>query len=239
MKRKIIDSIATTVFTVALVLFMLTVCIGLPIYCRFFYYLQIGPLGLEKSTGYSYETIKTAYDQVLDYLTLPGRGFAAGALKFSEDGAAHFADCKFLFNLNLGIMLGSLAVLIWTGVFAKLKKIRLMRPFGHSSSVVAAIIAVILPVATGAAAAADFGRAFEIFHSIFFPGKTNWVFDPKKDEIIKILPEQFFINCAIFIGAGLIVFAAGIFVFDAVSRRRMKKRAQAAADYRPPKHRMV
>ena len=62
MKNKII----TAVFIIALVLFILTFSIALPIYCRFFYYLQIKPLGLEQKTGWSYDVIKEAYDEVLN-----------------------------------------------------------------------------------------------------------------------------------------------------------------------------
>lgn len=36
-----------------------------------------------------------------------------------------------------------------------------------------------------------------MFHSIFFPGKDNWLFDPVTDPVILILPEAFFRNCAI------------------------------------------
>ena len=46
-------------------------------------------------------------------------------------------------------------------------------------------------------AALDFDRAFTVFHSIFFPGKDNWLFDPVADPVILILPEAFFRNCAI------------------------------------------
>ena len=46
-------------------------------------------------------------------------------------------------------------------------------------------------------AALNFDRAFTVFHSIFFPGKDNWLFDPVADPVILILPEAFFRNCAI------------------------------------------
>ena len=46
-------------------------------------------------------------------------------------------------------------------------------------------------------AALNFDGAFTVFHSIFFPGKDNWLFDPVTDPVILILPEAFFRNCAI------------------------------------------
>ena len=99
MKNKLI----TAFFCICLVLFILTFCIGIPIYCRFLYYIQIKTLGLEKATGWSYDVIKEAYDEVLNFCTLAWvNDFSAGQLKFSESGAAHFKDCKVIFNLNLG-----------------------------------------------------------------------------------------------------------------------------------------
>ena len=50
-------------------------------------------------------------------------------------------------------------------------------------------------------AISDFDAMFVKFHQLFFPNKDNWIFDPRYDQIINILPEQFFINCAIVIAA--------------------------------------
>ncbi len=223
------NKIFTAIFIVALIAFMITVSIGLPIYCRFFYYIQIKTLHLEETTGWSYDVIKEAYDDVLNYLTLPGFEFATGQLKWSSDGASHFADCKVLFNLNLGVLLGSAVLLIVTGVLVKLKKVTLCRPFGHSACLVSAVAAIALPVILFALiAAVGFDEAFEVFHAIFFPGKTNWVFNARTDEVIKIMPEQFFMNCAILIGVGLVVFAAALIIYDAVTFKKRKNKAETS-----------
>ena len=54
-------------------------------------------------------------------------------------------------------------------------------------------------------AALDFSQFFVLFHKVFFPGKTNWVFYPSEDEIINVLPEEFFRNCAIVIALSLVI----------------------------------
>ena len=94
--KKAVDITLTVVFAVVLTLFILTFAIGLPIYCRFFYYIQIKTLKMEEATGWSYQTIKAAYDDVLDYLLLANHPFGTGELKWTESEAAHFADCKAL-----------------------------------------------------------------------------------------------------------------------------------------------
>lgn len=219
MKNKVV----TVIFCIALVLFMLTFCIALPIYCRFFYYIQIKTLGLEESTGWSYEVIKEAYDEVLNFCTLPGGQFGAGQLKFSEEGAAHFADCKFLFGLNLAVLLTSGAVLILIIVLKILKKVEILSFKGHRAYFYSAIVAVTLPVILGLLISIDFDAAFKIFHSIFFPGKDNWMFNPYTDEIIRVMPEQFFMNCAILIGGALVIFAAALIAADLIIKRKNKK----------------
>ena len=100
MKSNRLSILFTVIFIIAVVLFIITVSIGLPIYLRFFYYLHINALDLPQKTGYDYATIKHAYDQMLNYLTLPNTEFSTGIFAFSKDGASHFADCKVLFNLN-------------------------------------------------------------------------------------------------------------------------------------------
>ncbi len=221
------NKILTAVFILSLVLLLLTVSIGLPIYCRFFYYLQIKPLDIEGTSDLTYEQIRTAYDEMLDYLTLAWASFGVGELAYSPEGAAHFADCKVLFNLNLSIMIVSGAVVLLLSVLHLCKKIRICRPFGRSAGLLSAIIAVAVPVVIGLLALiAGFDKAFTAFHKIFFPGKDNWVFDWRVDQIITILPQEFFLNCAIFIGSGLLAFCTAIIVYDVVSCRKRKKKLE-------------
>ena len=202
---------------VCMCLFLLTVSIGLPIYIRPFYYAHIDACGLEAISGYSEEEILDAYNEVLDYLTLPGMEFGTGVMPHSEEGKAHFADCKGLFDLNATILIGSGAVLAL--LFAMRKKWGPYRLGKHSAAWWAAVLSVTAPIMIGALAALDFDRAFVVFHSIFFPGKTNWVFDWHADQIIRVLPQEFFRNCAILIGGGLLSMAVGILVWEKCKKK--------------------
>ena len=199
-------------------LFLLTVSIGLPIYIRPFYYAHIGAYDLEGLSGYSEAQIREAYDEVLDYLTLPGREFGTGELPHSPEGKAHFADCKVLFDLNASILLISGAIL--AVLFFMRKRWGAYRLGKHSALLWAAVLSLTAPIMIGCLAAMDFDRAFVIFHSIFFPGKTNWVFDWYADPIIRVLPQEFFRNCAILIGVGLVAMAVGILVWEGIRNNR-------------------
>lgn len=192
--------------------FLLTTAIGLPIYIRPFYYAHIEAFDLPARSGYTAEEIRAAYDEVLDYLTLPGKEFSTGVLPHSAEGKAHFEDCKVLFDLNASILLGSGFVL--AVLFFMRKKWGPYRLGKHSAYLWAAVLSLTAPIMIGCLAALDFDRAFVIFHSIFFPGKTNWVFDWYADPIIRVLPQEFFMDCAILIGLGLITMAVGILVWE-------------------------
>ena len=198
-------------------LFLLTASIGLPIYFRPFYYAHIGAYELERVSGYSEAEIRQAYDEVLDYLTLPGKEFGTGVLPHSADGRAHFEDCKGLFDLNAGLLMGSAAALaVLYGMRKKWGPYRLGK---YSAAFWAAVLSVTAPMIIGALAALDFDRAFVVFHSLFFPGKTNWVFDWYADQIIRVLPQEFFRNCAILIGLALVWMAGGILVWEGRKRK--------------------
>ena len=197
--------------------FLLTAAIGLPIYIRPFYYAHIEAFDLARVSGYSEEEIREAYDEVLDYLTLPGKEFSTGVLPLSAEGKAHFEDCKVLFDLNASILAGSGLVL--AVLFFMRKKWGPYRIGKHSAPFWAAVLSVTAPIMIGCLAALDFDRAFVIFHSIFFPGKTNWVFDWYEDPIIRVLPQEFFMDCAILIGVGLITMAVGILVWESRKKK--------------------
>lgn len=200
-------------FALALVLFLITAAISLPIYCRGFYYAHIGPMNLPERTGFTAEQIREAYDQVLDYLTA-GKPFGTGVFPHSADGAAHFADCKVLFDLNGHVLLLSGAVLLALLLLRKFGKTDPYRLGRRSAAFWAAIFAVALPLVLGGLAALNFDRAFVIFHRIFFPGKTNWFFDWQTDGIILALPQDFFMHCALLIGGGLLLFSTAVLIFS-------------------------
>lgn len=221
-----LNKILTAVFGVAVFFFIITFSIALPIYCRFFYYLQIKPLGLPEATGYDIETIKAAYNQVLDFLTLPNREFGTGVFKYTESGKAHFVDCKALFNLNLIVLIISTLLSATLLILNKCKVIKFSRPFNMSVSFVSALAIFLFFAILAIIVAIDFDTAFTTFHHIFFPGKDNWLFNPRYDQILLILPEKFFMSCAILIGSSIILISLGIIAFQLIKRRKNNKNVE-------------
>lgn len=217
MKNKVLS----TIFGMAVFFLLITAAIALPIYLRFFYYIHINALKLPEETGKSYAEIKAAFDEVMNYLTLPNAKFGTGVFPYTEEGASHFADCKKLFTLNSSVLIVSAIATIILIVLDKCKKITILRPAGLSPAFYSAVFAVILPLVIGLLTAIDFDKAFVIFHKIFFPGKTNWEFSPVGNAIITVLPQEFFRNCAILIGAGLIIFSVSIIIYQLKKRKKL------------------
>lgn len=176
--------------SLCLVLFWLSAAVAVPILCRPFYYAQIRSLSLPERTGWDEQTIRDAYDDVMDYL-VSDAPFGTGALRWSEDGKAHFADCKVLFQQDFVLLGGSAAALTLLALLHRRRLIRFHRFAGRGPAFWAALGLTVLLVLAAVWALADFNSLFTAFHRIFFPGKTNWVFDWRTDEIILILPEAF------------------------------------------------
>ena len=212
----------TVVFGISILLLIISFSIALPIYCRFFYYMQIDGLKLTENTGYSYQTIKTAFDQVMNYLTIPWCAFGTGSLSYTPEGKAHFADCKVLFMLDTIVLILSLAVVIVLFVLERKKKVNFCRPFGMHVAFTSAISIFALFIILIGLVSINFEKAFVIFHKIFFPGKENWQFT-QADEIINILPQQFFMNCAILIASSIILICLAIIITQCVLRKKAKK----------------
>ena len=206
------NKLLSVVLSIAAALALLTGSIAAPILIRPFYYAQIGPLELESASGLSREEIIGAYDEVLDYCIGISDEFSAGVLPFSASGSAHFADCRVLFTLDLWLLAGSVIVIALLKLYDK--RNRLPRLGGHGAPFWGAVGMAAALSLIGLAAATDFDRAFTVFHSLFFPGKDNWVFNAATDPVILIMPEAFFRSCAILILAVLLILSAVIIISD-------------------------
>ena len=197
MKLKRVKRWYGVVTAIALIFLVLTVSIAAPLVCRPFYYAHIQALHLPETTGFTEEEIREAYDEMMDFC-MKGEEFGTGVMKWSEDGKSHFADCAVLFRLDFQVMAAAVLILVLCLIlYLRGYRPKLLCGRGPLFWAGAILMGGFLVIA--ALGAADFDRAFVIFHHIFFPGKTNWIFYYDVDEIIQVLPEVFFRNCAILI----------------------------------------
>ena len=209
----------SVVLSVSIALVVLTGSIAVPLLCRSFYYAHIGPMGLEEY-GLPREEIETAYDEMMDFCLGRREEFSAGALAFSQSGADHFADVRGLFLLDLRVLLAALGLLLGALALCQMKRVRPHRFLGRGPGFWAAAGLGTSFLLVGGLAALDFDRAFVVFHSLFFPGKDNWIFDWRADPIILFLPQDFFRNCALLILGLLLLWCGALIAADLWARKK-------------------
>lgn len=109
----------------------------------------------------------------------------------SADGLKHFADVKVLFHLAQLIFLISLPAVFyfWKEVVRKGygKLYRTVFMWMALAPLLIALVGVLI----------GFDSFFVLFHHLLFPGDSTWLFDPLKDPVIYILPQEFFLHCFI------------------------------------------
>ena len=213
------SKLLTVILAIVIAVVLLSASIAAPILCRPFYYAHIGPLELVERTGYTREEIKTAFNEMLDYC-LGAEEFSTGVLKWSDSGKDHFTDVRVLFLLDLKVLTGFAVFLSALLIAIRLGGWRPRRLLGRGPAFWAGAGLAAIFLIVGGLAALDFDRAFVLFHALFFPGKDNWLFDPRADEIINILPQTFFMNCAILILAILILGCVVLIAADLIYFRQ-------------------
>ena len=130
---------------------------------------------------------------------------------FNEQDRLHMADVKNLFLGGLSLrwwLLGGAAVLIILLVILKGDWKRIL----PKAYFIALGIFLALTVVLGLLIASDFTKYFTIFHEIFFTNDL-WLFDPAMDYMIRMLPEGFFYDMVMRIGAW---FVGGLVLLFAV-----------------------
>lgn len=213
------------IYGIVLFFFVISLAISLPILCRFIHTLCIKPMHivetLNTATGqnYTYDDVVQAYNEVLNYCVFYTK-FSAGKLLYPEEDVLHFEDCRVLFSLDLGVLLTTFILIIVFKIIEKKKRVIMFKP---ATYLITGILTIVLPLVLGGLCAMDFDAAFIKFHEIFFPGKDNWWFDPHVNYIVLILPQDFFMVCAIVIGAGVILGAITLIILFAVKRKKYKR----------------
>ena len=67
-----------------------------------------------------------------------------------------------------------------------------------------AAVACGLPVVLGILVALFWDKVFVVFHELFF-NNDFWIFDYRTDPIILLLPDEFFMHCALLIFGGVLL----------------------------------
>ena len=181
------------------------------------YYHDMKALDISAYSGYSDVEIRENYDALIDYnMAWKDGELSFPTLPMSETGKIHFEEVKEIFDVfkYLAVTCGILGV---AGIvfLAKKKEYRYLK--------MTAIISCGLPVVLGILVGLFWDRVFIVFHELFF-NNDYWIFDYRTDPIILLLPDEFFMHCALLIFGGVLFGATICLISYLILRKREKSR---------------
>lgn len=177
------------------------------------YYLDMKFLRIPEESGYTKEVIRENYDVLIDYnLSFGKEPLEFPSLPMSETGRIHFEEVKEIFNLFKYMALGGV-LLSGAGIFLAFRH-KLYRYLKWTS-----FLTIFLPAALGLLVAVNWQWVFVTFHKIAFDN-DYWIFDAATDPVITILPDAFFMHCALLIFGGVV---AGSVICALLYRRKRRE----------------
>jgi len=189
---------------IILSLFCISIATIFVINFRTLYYFDINYLDIVKESGYPKNIILENYNALISWCSpLKSGSLTLPNFPQSQNAITHFNEVKRIFN-TLYVIAGSGLVLF---IAIAIKRTKSNPHYLLTSSIVVTAI----PLIVGICSLINFSALFEIFHSIFFRN-DYWLFDPETDPIILILPEEYFMHCAIFIILFQFLFSAILFL---------------------------
>lgn len=200
-----------------LTLFIIGVSVVGTLAFRPLYYRDMEKLNIAEESGYSKEEIRENYDALIDYnMAWKDGDLSFPTLPMSETGKIHFEEVKEIFDIFkylavFGGVIGAIGIVFMT----RKKEYRYLK--------MTAIVSCGLPVVLGILVALFWDKVFVIFHELFF-NNDYWIFDSSTDPVITILPDEFFMHCALMIFGGVLLGAAACAVSYSVLRKRARNR---------------
>lgn len=188
---------AAFLFLVSLCIWLVTV-IAIPLFAVWAHVMNLAHVA-----GMSFATLMHNFLVLMVYLYSPWQKVVMMPNFISStSGATHFADVQhlFVFNLVVLVLVAVPAVRFLKRLLVKRQMYVLWRP---------ALWGVFIPLLLVAGMALNFNAVFIGFHKLLFRN-SDWLFDPRTDPVINVLPESYFAACFVlfiilFLGSMLFV----------------------------------
>lgn len=192
MNQRKYNKLLQILFSLTFSLFIIASAVKLTLVFKPLYYFDIQYLNIVEQSTFSRDEIIRNYDYVINYLVSPKeQEFKLPSIPYSEYGQIHFKDVKKIFTvIDILIIITGLFSIIGLYRNLKFKNLDFLK---QTSSIL-----IILPILLLTAFMINFDTFFTVFHKIFFRN-DYWLFDPKLDPIINILPQEFFYHSALLI----------------------------------------
>ncbi len=184
--------IANLIFCIFLSLFIIGASILLTVGFKELYYFDIENLNIATNNNLSIEEVKQNYDYMIDYnLGKISGEFNLPTIKSSLEGKIHFEEVREIIQNVLKMLLVSLIISV-VGIYISLRN-KNINFLNLTSKLI-----LILPVVVSIPMIVNFDKTFILFHEIMFDN-DYWIFDPEKDPVINLLPQEFFLHAGIMI----------------------------------------
>ncbi len=210
--KKILNIIFSVCFSILIIIGVIKFTVGF----KQLYYYDIGKLNISELSSLSEEEIRLNYDYLIDYnLSKDEADFEMPTIKSSPQGKVHFEEVRDIFqNLNKLFNLCFIVSIIALFINIKNKQIDFLNTTWKA--LISIPIFLALPIII------NFEDSFVIFHKLMF-SNDYWIFDPRIDPVITMLPEQFFFHAGLMI---IVLTLLSSVVIYSMYRLLRKKREQ-------------
>jgi integral membrane protein TIGR01906 len=205
-----------------LVLFVITLAVTVTLHFRQLYYFDMKYLNISEISGFGEEEIRANYDALIDYNSI----FFTKELEFptlpmSASGKFHFEEVKVIFvAVKILLIVSAVASIPLIVILFKKKRFQFLKW--------ASITLVVLPVLLGIFVFVGWDLFFVAFHLLFF-NNDAWLFSPQTDPVILMLPDTFFLHCAVMILALVFVGAGILFTLYKTLKKRQNNSVKKSA----------
>jgi integral membrane protein (TIGR01906 family) len=191
-KKRFIENILKSLITIFFFLFIFTSSVKITSNFKALYYFDIKHLNIKKYTNLNKEQIETTYNYLVYYInsTKPIE-FKIPLLPSSRKAITHFREVKSLF-LKLDFILFISSIFTAFGIWF-INKYRDFSPLKWCSNLLLSVCLWMFTIFF-----INFNKTFTTLHQILFDN-NYWLFNPRTDPVISLLPEKYFLHCTIFI----------------------------------------
>lgn len=201
------------IFSICFSIFIITTAINFTVSFKQLYYYDIDKLNIPKLSNLSKEEIKLNYDYLIEYnLSKNVDEFQMPTIKSSNQGKIHFEEVRDIFqNVNKISRICLIISLIGIIIGIKNKDIKILNYTSKALIIIPLVLAIPMII--------NFEDTFVIFHKLMF-SNDYWIFDPRLDPVINILPEEFFFHAGIMIlGIVLVVSIILYTIYKFISKK--------------------
>ena len=205
--------ILNVIFSICFSIFIITTAINFIVSFKQLYYYDIYKLNIPKLSNLSKEEIKLNYDYLIEYnLSKNVDEFEMPTIKSSNQGKIHFEEVRDIFqNVNKISRICLIISLIGIIIGIKNKDIKILNYTSKALIIIPLVLAIPMII--------NFEDTFVIFHKLMF-SNDYWIFDPRLDPVINILPEEFFFHAGIMIlGIVLVVSIILYTIYKFISKK--------------------